>query len=106
MPSNRDKLPLPRYYPNRWMVGLLGQDAFSRLKKNRWAWNSGLLLIALVRLLQRDALDNEDVATLAQTDAKRQAGMAESTDRRRRAGRASRPDSAKRPHARRRRDRN
>ena len=70
------------------------------------ALTHGLLLIALVRLLQRDALDNEDVATLAQTDAKRQAGMAESTDRRRRAGRASRPDSAKRPHARRRRDRN
>ena len=70
------------------------------------ALTHGLLLIALVRLLQRDALDNEDVATLAQTDAKRQAGMAESTDPRRRAGRTSRPDSAKRPHPRRMRYRN
>ena len=48
MPSNRDILPPPRFYPNRWIVGLLGQDAFSRLKKNRWAWNSGILLLALL----------------------------------------------------------
>ena len=47
MNSEPTSTPTERRKPQHWAARWLGQDAFRRLKSNRWAWNSGRFLLLL-----------------------------------------------------------